>query len=94
MKVQINPLLSHNNQQPLGYSEKKMDLFGWERQNFPVDTQKMTIPTQNQMNNLQELICFYSRLSNKRDEWNKYNGKKTLQNFVPKIISPTTNFKF
>ena len=40
------------------------------------------------------MLLLDSRLSNKRDEWNKCDGKNTLQNFGPKILSPTTNFKF
>ena len=36
----------------------------------------------------------YSRLSNKRDGWNKCDGRKIWQNFGPKIHSPPTNFKF
>ena len=36
----------------------------------------------------------YSGLSNKRDGWNKHDGRKILQNFVPKIHSPPTNFQF
>ena len=38
--------------------------------------------------------CEYSRLSNKRDGWNKRDGRKISQNFGPKIHSPSTNFKF
>ena len=36
----------------------------------------------------------YSRLSNKRDGWNKCDGRKISQNFGPKKHSPPTNFKF
>ena len=35
----------------------------------------------------------YSKLSNKRDGWNKRDGRKILQNIGPKIHSPPNNFK-
>ena len=39
-------------------------------------------------------IGTYSRLSNKRDGWNKSDGRKISQNFGLKKHSPPTNFKF
>ena len=44
--------------------------------------------------NVKTTKCRYSRLSNKRDGWNKRDGRKILQNFGPKIHYPPTNFKF
>ena len=41
-----------------------------------------------------DIAIVYSRLSNKRDGWNKHDGRKILQNFGPKIHYLPTNFKF
>ena len=40
------------------------------------------------------IVGMYSRLSNKRDGWNKRDGRKVLQKFGLKVHSPPTNFKF
>ena len=43
---------------------------------------------------LKWIPTLYSRLSNKRDGWNKHDSRKISQNFGPKIHSPPTNFNF